>query len=51
MNPPMKIGERRDISDGEALVGRDGDVPDLVPIDPFLHTGDEVLQEIDRHLV
>ena len=51
VNPSMKISERSYITDGEALVGRDGNVPDLVPVDAFLRTTDQILQEVDRHLI
>ena len=40
-----------DVLDGQALVLWDGYVPHLVPVDRLLRAADQVLQEVDRHLL
>ena len=47
----MLVGEHGDVLQGQALVGWDGDVPDVGPVDALLLAVDLVLQEVDRDLV
>ena len=47
----MLVREQGDILQGQALVGWDGDVPDVRPVDSLLLAVDLVLQEVDRDLV
>ena len=45
------IGEQRNVLESQALVRRDGDVPDVGPVDALLGAGDLVLQEVDCDLI
>ena len=47
----MLIGEQRNVLESQALVRRDGDVPDVGPVDLLLGSGDLVLEEVDRDLI
>ena len=40
-----------DVLESEALVRGDGDVSDAGPVDALLAPADQVLEEVDRHLV
>ena len=39
-----------DCLNGQVFVLRDGDMADILPVDLFLLTADEVFQKVDRHL-
>ena len=45
------VGELCDVLESQALVSRDGDVPDVGPVDLLLGSGDLVLEEVDRDLI
>ena len=45
------VSELCDILESQALVSRDGDVPDVGPVDLLLGSGDLVLEEVDRDLI
>ena len=47
----MLVGEHGDILQRQALVGWDGDVPDVGPVDALLLAVDLVLEEVDGDLV
>ena len=45
------VSERSDVLDGQALVGRDCDVAHVLAIDALLLSTDQVLEEVDCHLL
>ena len=47
----MLVREHGNILEGQALVGWDGDVPDVRPVDALLLAVDLVLKEVDRDLI
>ena len=47
----MLVGEQGDVLERQALVRRDGDVPDVGPVDALLLAVDLVLQEVDGDLI
>ena len=47
----MLVREHGNVLERQALVGWDGDVPDVGPVDLLLGSGDLVLEEVDRDLI
>ena len=47
----MLVGEHGNVLERQALVGWDGDVPDVGPVDALLLAVDLVLEEVDGDLI